>query len=392
MSSSSAFSINGLIEKKSILKKSASWLHLSDIAKSTITQADWYHPRQNIAGFNDDSNEHLIHAEHNPFSKETLLTAEKYLVQNNTRAFLIWHKNKLVHANYINFGQNDVFNSMSLVKTLIGICIGIAIDKRMIVDVNEPAWHYLPEWKHDARQYITIDHLLTMQSGLQSDITLKKNAFLSIINLQFGADIRRTALSIQAVAPPAHKFVYNNYNSQLLGIVLERASGMTFQQFITKYLWQPMQMGNAFAWTDEKGMARTFGGFFARPVDWVKLGSLFINDGLYGDIQIVPKKWLSFMSTPTNTVHRGVKDAFADYGRHIWLESHHYGVIAGIPRIEGCYAKSKHSDDSMVYFEGMRGQYVFVSPNNDLIVMRMGERPKRNWDASYVINMLLKEL
>lgn len=386
---------NVLKEQKAYAKRLSSWVNLSSVARSAITDATWYTPREDLtpSTLRQKATEHRIFSNDNPFEVALLNDIEHYLTKHNTRAFLIWHKGKLVHSHYINFQPNFVFNSMSLVKSLLGLCIGVALDERFLLDINEPAHHYLPEWKNDARKYITIDHLLTMQSGLHSDVAVnKRKAVLPVIPLYLGTNIRKIALSLPAVAPPEQRFVYNNYNSQLLGIILERASGMTFAQFASKYLWQPLGCGKGFAWVDDHGMARTYGGFFARPIDWVKLAELILYKGNYQGTQLVSESWIDTMQTPTNTSYRGLKNAHADYGRHLWLESHHYGKIAGIPSLEGMYARHKHADESMVYFEGMRGQYVFISPAHELIVMRMGEKPKKSWDGSRVINQLIHAL
>lgn len=383
-------------------KRMMSWTHLSMIQRRAITGSDWYQPRENILttpnrqslnGFNAGLGEHHVQKELNPFSSVALNDAQNYLMKHKTRAFLVFYQGNLVHSKYVNFDKDDTFNSMSLVKSIIGLCIGIAIDQRFITDIHQPACEFLTEWADDERRFITIEHLLTMQSGLLSDVSTKlSRPLLPIVPLYLRHNIRQLSLALHAIAPPEKRFVYNNYNSQALGIILERASGMTFTQFISKYLWQPLGLGGGFAWTDDTGLARTFGGFFARPIDWMRLGQLVLDKGRFNGQQIVPESWINAMKTPTNTVHRGIDHGKADYGYHLWLKAHDYGTIDGIPRLEGMYAKHAHIDDSMVYFEGMRGQYVFISPKHQLVMMRMGERPHFNWDASHAINCLCRDL
>lgn len=381
-------------------KRKLDWVRLSEIDSAAITKADWYHPRQPVLGSQQPSQpDHQTDYDPsaNPFSSNLINEVECYLHRHNTRAFLIWHNGKMVHKHYINFDENDTFNSMSLVKSVMGLCIGIAIDHGMIQGVNEPIHHYFPEWQNTAHQHITIEHLLTMQSGLFSDVALKGlSPFPPIVPLYLGNDIRKTVMSINAVAPPEKYFIYNNYNSQLLGLILERASGMSVANFVSKYLWQPLRCADAFFWTDNHGVARTFSGFFARPVDWMKLGQLLVNGGTYREtgyeVDIVSPSWITAMMTPTNTLMRGVKRGKADYGYHLWLKAHDYGMIPGIPTFEGEFATCAHVDESVVYFEGLRAQYVFASPKNNLVVMRMGERPCRDWDASWMINKLSNAL
>lgn len=377
-----------LRKKYSYLKRISGWTLMS--ATSAVTHPNWYHPRDYIRCKPEPL---CFDASANLFDTSQLQILEAYLLNHHTRAFLIWHQGKLVHQLYHNFLPEQQFNSMSLVKSIIGLCVGIAIDKGMINSEHDLAKDYLPEWQQDERQYISIAHLLSMQSGLRSDVTIDwSHPLPSIIPLQFGSDIRQIALTCPVAASPQKQFVYNNYNSQLLGIILERASGLTFMQFLAHYLWQPLGCGEAYGWTDDYHMARTFGGLFATPEDWVKVASLFINNGNHKGQQVVSAQWLDKMKTPTNTESSRVKKPKSDYGYHLWLKAHDYGVIAGIPKIEGMYAKKPHQDDSLFYFEGMRGQYVFISPRHKLIVLRMGEKPKTSWDGSYVINELTAAL
>lgn len=389
-----------LTDHLSYQKRKVDWVRLSELESAAITNTDWYYPRAQVVGAATTDSCDMHHGYEpsaNPFSNTLLNEVEQYLHRHHTRAFLIWHQGKMVHKHYIQFDENDTFHSMSLVKSVVGLCIGIAIDHHMIQSVHEPIHHYFPEWRDTAHQHITIEHLLTMQSGLFSDVAVKGiNPFPPIVPLYLGNNLRKTVMSVAAVAPPENYFIYNNYNSQLLGMIIEKASGLSFAEFVSKYLWQPLQCSDAFFWTDKHRVARTFSGFFARPVDWMKLGQLFVNGGKYQQgeytAQIVSSDWITAMMTPTNTLMRGVRHGKADYGYHLWLKSHDYGMIPGIPTFEGEYATCPHADSSVVYFEGLRGQYVFASPKHELVVMRMGERPCRDWDASWMINKLTNAL
>jgi len=98
------------------------------------------------------------------------------------------------------------------------------------------------------------------------------------------------------------------------------------------------------------------------------------------------------MMAPRNTLSRGIKYGKGDYGYHLWLQAHNYGSIAGLRSMEGIYAKSAHVDHSLVYFEGLHGQHLYISPADNLVVLRMGEKPCSDWDSSWVINQLSSAL
>jgi CubicO group peptidase (beta-lactamase class C family) len=358
-----------------------------------ITQSNWYQPRAAVQG-NPHAQALRIDDHASTIPAMVLQTCGDYLIEQNTSAFLVMQQGRLVHERYRRFYPHYTFNSMSLVKTVQALCIGIAIDRGLIASVDEPAATYLPEWQHDARQHITIGHLLSMQSGLQSDVGFHPLRILPpVVRLYLGDAVERHALNLPAVANAGEYFEYNNYNTQLLGIVLERASGLSAAAFFSRYLWQPLGCHDAHLWLDrEGGMARTFGAMFARPDDWLRVGQLFLTDGEHDGQRIVSAEWLQQMRVARNTPEQGVVGGRGDYGYHLWLKAHDAGLVRGIPWFEAMHAKTPHQDSSVFYFEGMRGQYVFISPQHDLVMLRAGERPKKDWDASQVINHITMAL
>jgi len=367
---------------------------------SPVTQADWYKPLTPIKGSSTPV-ELPLHSDF-PVPKSVLREIGNYLWSHQTRAFLVMHKGRLVHAQYRDFKKTDTFNSMSLVKTVVAIAIGVAIEQGLIGSVHDVAAKYLPEFRVDERRHITIEQLLTMQSGLTSDTLMSLGGIPSIVPLYYGVDVERQVFTLPVVAPAGTYFEYNNYNSHLLGVILERVSGMPLADFFSKNIFQPLDCHDAALWLDrEGGKARAFAALFARPEDWLKIANLFLTEGRYetanGEVrQIVSGAWLKQMITPSNTLERGLDAGAADYGFYgyqVWLKAKNKGLIRGIPWFESLPAKQAHEDETAFYFEGLKGQYVFVSPQHDLVVMRMGEAiDRKTWDASYAMNALTRAL
>lgn len=367
---------------------------------SPVTQVSWYRPLTVVQGSSTPV-ELTLHPDF-PVSNSILNDVGNYLSSHQTRAFLVMHNGQLVHAQYRNFKKNDTFNSMSMVKTLLAMAIGIAIDKGLIGSVHDAAVQYLPEFQNDERRHITVENLLTMQSGLRSDVLLGLGDLPSIVPLYYGTNVERQAFTLPSVRPAGTYFEYNNYNSHLLGIILERAAKMPLADFFSQYIFKPLECHDAALWLDrEGGKARAFAALFAQPEDWLRIGQLFLTDGRYttasGEVrQIVSGAWLKQMVTPSNTLERGLYGGAADYGFYgyqIWLKSHSKGLIPGIPWFEALPAMHPHDDETAFYFEGLKGQYMFVSPKHHLVAFRMGEAiTRKTWDGSYMLNVLTRAL
>ncbi len=367
---------------------------------SPVTQVSWYKPLT-VAKGSQNPVELKLQPEF-PVSDALLKEVGDYLWSHQTRAFLVMHKGRLVHAQYRDFKKTDTFNSMSMVKTLLAIAVGLAIEKGFIGSVHDAAAQYLPEFQDDERRHITVENLLTMQSGLRSDTLIGIGELPSIIPLYYGTDVERQAFTLPSVRSAGTYFEYNNYNSHLLGIILERATKMPLADFFSQYILQPLDCHDAALWLDrEGGKARAFAAMFAQPEDWLRIGQLFLTEGRYttasGEVrQIVSGAWLKQMVTPSNTLGRGLDAGAADYGFYgyqIWLKAKDKGIVPGIPWFEALPAKQAHDDETAFYFEGLKGQYMFISPKHDLVALRVGEGiTRKNWDGSYMLNALTRAL
>lgn len=302
-----------------------------------------------------------------------------------TYAFLVLHKGKLIVERYQGYSRQGYSNSMSMMKTVLALLIGIAEAEGSLA-VEAPAAEWLPEWRHDRRRRIRIADLLSMQSGLRSDLRFPgRHVVPDILPLFMGIGVKRLALSAQAVAEPGAYWEYNNLNSQVLGIVLERATGRRYPDYLAEKLWQPLGCADAQVYLDQpEGQARTFTGLFANPHDWLRLAELIRMRGACDGRQIVPGSWLDRMEQPRN--------ADADYGYHIWLKAHRKPRVRGIPLAEHFSASEDFVDPDTLYLEGMHQQTVFISRAHQLVALRIGEKPeKKRWDGSHLFNTLLRE-
>ncbi len=345
---------------------------------SPITAADWYQPRQPVLGLGDQAVP-LPKAQPTEISAAALQTALNFAEVQNSVALLVMHHDRLVLEQYWQGQPPEAkINSMSMVKTLLGLLIGIAIEEGHLASVQEPIGTYLTEWADDARGDLTLEDLLYMQSGLRNDDrtdTIQSD----LVQLYLGSAVDKTALQVPQISSPGAVFDYNNVNSQILSLILERATGETFGDYLSSRLWQPLQATDSFIWLDRPGgHPKGFCCFFATPQDWVRVGQLLLHQGRVGNTQVVPAPWIQQMQRPSPLQ--------PTFGLHLWLKAR----TSDYPDVN-LAASAPFAAPDTFYLDGRHHQRVYVVPSSDLVIVRIGEEPPA-WDDAVIPNALVEGL
>jgi len=338
-----------------------------------ISNSEWYNPKGLVKG-NNATNYNLTDSL--SIDKTILEDISNYAKNRQSNALLVLHKGNLQLEQY--WGETtkeSTSNSMSMAKTIIGILIGIAIEEGHIKNEKERASTYINEWANDERNTITIEDLLLMQSGLRNDDNTN-DVFSDIVSLYLGTEVENTALKIPLDKKPATVFDYNNLNTQILGIILERATGESLENYTSSKLWQHIGAANSGWWLDRKdGMPKAFCCYFAQAEDWMIIGQLLLQNGLWNEQQIISKAWINKMLTQSPLEK--------DFGYHIWL---HYE--------DGGYRQKDRKAPFVIKnysLDGASRQHVFIVPDYELVIVRIGENPK-DWDESYMVNKVITAL
>ena len=345
--------------------------------KNPITNVDWYQPLETVTGNTGKSNE-LSRASSASISPDSLKKITAYAEAANSSALLVIHQGNLVWERYWGeFTPTSTSNSMSMSKTIMALLIGIAIAEGDIASELEPVANYIPQWSQDERSKITIQDLLYMQSGLRNQDNTD-NLASDLVRMYVSPNANNVALKIPALQPPKQAFDYNNANTQILSQVLEQATGERYANYLSTRLWQPLQASDAYLWLDRpQGNPKPFCCLFATPRDWARVGQLFLNRGRVNGQQIVPESWLDKMKQPSPFV--------SSYGYHIWLK-------ARTKEKPGVYERSSSQPflaQDTFYLDGASNQRVYIIPDQDLVIVRVGERPEQ-WDDSVIPNTLVK--
>ncbi len=326
---------------------------------------------------------------------DALAAMRDYAAGFGSHALITVHKGVIQDEWYADHWSADkLTQSQSMHKSLMGLFIGIAIEDGVIASVDEPVGKWVTEWADDPRGNITLRNLMHMSSGLgQYAFTL--NPFDDGMKwLNSGRSIEAILRTPLAGWEPGSRWDYNNINSELLGIVLERAYGQRYSALLREKLWLPMGGERARVHTDSPGGRAFTSCCLAAPaMDWVRVGMLLLNRGEVNGNRIVSADWVAEMRKPfANGSH---------YGYQVWLGYDdpplgidEYGGTAGS---SGAIASEPFlaRDTWMTWGRGQ--QHVYVVPSRELVVVRLGpalgQRPiEPGYDVPKLVNMAVAGL
>lgn len=270
---------------------------------------------------------------------------EKLAEGHNTQAILIIRNDTILLEYYKGTTDADALHpSYSMAKSFTSALIGVAIREGHITSVNDKVKDYIPELDfHPYFNELNIKHLMNHTSGIKYDLPVDATIY-------YGKDIWKGIRKIDFDHKPGVKQHYVNVNSQLLGIILMRATGLKPSAYLEEKLWKPLGMeSNAFWSTDKKNdLEKTYCCLNATARDYAKLGRLYLNNGNWEGEQIVDAAWVA------ESVARDTSEG-SSYGyNYCW----HIGL--------------KEYNDYMA--DGLYKQHIYVNPAKNLIIVTLNRK------------------
>ena len=279
----------------------------------------------------------------------------EYHEKMDTKAFLIFQGDTLIYEKYWDeHHEKTVSNSFSAAKSVIGMLVGIAIEEGKINSVDDLAGDYIPEFKKNGREQITIRHLLTMSAGFDW-VESGKNPLSEAAEGYYGTDLYGLVTRLRVIEKPGIKFNYQSGNSQILGFIIEKATGKSINEYAAEKLWIPLGARNDAFWSLDKegGDEKAFCCMYATARDYALLGQVILNKGFYNGAQIVPEWYMKKMlETPYMTTKEKVPNM--RYGWHTWVY--------------------KNRGNPVYYCRGLMGQYMIAIPNKNRVIVRLGTK------------------
>jgi CubicO group peptidase (beta-lactamase class C family) len=273
-------------------------------------------------------------------------TLDDYLDSWPTTGLLIARGDTIAVERY-QYARTDrqLMTSFSMAKTVVGLLIGVALDKGAIRSIDDTAQTYVPELAGTEYGRTPIKALLQMASGVKFDETYANRSadIYTLARLTLEQDpagsLEAVKLFNTRVAPPGERFSYSSAESTVLALVLARATGRRLVDYASAELWQPLGAEADARWNiDATGMEIGFAYYNAVLRDWARLGLMLAHGGRWNGRQVVPAAWIAQSITPGPS---------PTYGYQVWIS---------------------HFDRRRFYLLGLRGQMVWVDPVTRLTV------------------------
>ncbi len=346
---------------------------------------DWYQPTEIVPGGGGAPLPRASPGAGDP-PAHILAQAAGWAGERNSDALIVLRDGRVIFEQYWgDGGPNAVFSSHSFHKTLLAMLVGVAIGEGHLSGTQQRAAAHIPPWRQDERRDITLEHLLHMASGLQPP-DYRYHPWSNTIRAYLASDIIAEYLRLPLSSPPGREFGHYNANSQFLGLILERATGERYAHYLSRRLWRPLGAADARVWLDRRGgRAHSSCCLLATSEDWLKVGLLLLNDGLYKGRRLLPAGWVTAMKSPSA--------ANPNYGYQLWLGSPYRRQRGYSPlRTDfSNFASQPYLSEQLFFLDGLGKQRLYIIPEARLLILRLGwDSP--DWDDAWLPNLLLKNM
>ena len=219
-------------------------------------------------------------------------------------AAIILQENNVIFEHYSGGWNRDSQSCIfSITKTITSMLCGVAIKDGYIKSVDDYATDYIPELKREDPNFskLKIKHLLDMTAGLDFDENYSFNPFSKMAKLYMGNNSLKTLKSLKFSHKPGENFSYNSATTALLGLIIERATGKSYADYLSENIWKPLGMKNsALIGLDDKHhkIAKSYAGLTTNVRDLAKIGQLFMNNGYHNGKQIIDSTYIARCLSP----------------------------------------------------------------------------------------------
>lgn len=271
-----------------------------------------------------------------------------------TIAYVVIRNRKIVHEAYWDWGSDTTrSNSFSAAKSIVSILIGCLRDEGKIKSLDQPITDFLPAFKNTNGYNLRIKDLLTMSSGIEWNEGYS-SLFSPTTKAYYGNQLEKQMLALRITSQPGKIFNYQSCNTQLLSMIVRKASGKSLSGYASEKLWKPLGAEHPAFWSldHDGGVEKAYCCFNSTATDFARIGQMVLDSGQFNNRQIISKTYLKEATSPANWLQGENGKPLDYYGYQFWLLT--------------------YKGHKVVYARGILGQYIFVIPSLNAVVVRLG--------------------
>ena len=354
--------------------------------------AESYDPQEAVPGAKNWKPLTAVGSNQRTISDDALKTATAYAEANNSDSFIVWRNGKVEAEAYFkgNTREGSII-SRSLAKPVTAAAVGRAIMLGKIKSLDQPVADFVTEWKGDTRRAkILVRHLLDMRTGFLPQALAPEAA--DILNRSY-LHPRHDEIIVKeypVVDEPGTRYEYNNATSEMVAVLIERATGRRYAEFISTEVFQKIGALGGTVWVNRDGGMAHSGCCLMIPAESIlRLAMLTLQDGVWDGKRLLPDGYVKQMRTSTK------ENPY--YGVGVYVAGR-YIERRGAANLERKVPATLHSEpylaDDLYLFDGNANQVVYVVPSQQLIVLRTGNNPPKSpgkeWDNTYLPNTIMR--
>ncbi len=274
-------------------------------------------------------------------------TLSKINTELGTVAFVIIKNDSVLYEKYADgYSASSQTNSFSMAKSITTALLGKAIKDGFIKSLKQPVRDFYPSFDNFE---MTVGDLSSMSSGLNWDESYT-SPFSVTARSYYDDNLAETILGLKVTETPGKSFKYLSGNTELLGMVIQKAIGKPISKYLEERFFQPMGFEHPALWQvddAENKLAKTYCCIASNAKDFARFGKLFKDFGNFNGTQLLDSSFVA----------KTIRPRFADspeYGYGFWL--------------------SNHLNKEIFVMRGILGQYVITIPEDDLIIVRLGHQ------------------
>jgi CubicO group peptidase (beta-lactamase class C family) len=249
------------------------------------------------------------------------------------------------------FSQNTRFLSWSMAKSFLNAFAGILV-KSGRIDINQPV--DIDEWKNDARNKITLNDLMQMQSGLKWNENYGNRSDVTVM-LHCKEDMSRFAYRQPLEYPAGTKWYYSSGTANIISYLIRKqfSTDSAYYDYAHDNLFEKIGIEDAVFEVDPEGTFVGSSYLYLTARDYARFGLLFLNDGVFNGVRVLPEGWVKYTTTPASGSN-------GQYGSLFWLNAN------------GRYPSAP---EDMYSCEGHDGQRIFIIPSRQIVIVVLGYSP-----------------